>query len=234
MVLPSPSADPNFPANLNLAPLRLDGTSTAAGGDDAHGQEAAIGRYGIAGRVWEASGPLLSYLSPGNKGSPACSLFTDDDDRAPYRILELGSGQALASLHLAARLRSTDTVVLTDLPNVVPLCEQSVATWRESGEGKDGENARVVVQPLAWGEDASHLAEFGPFTHIVLCDLVSCPGLIPADGRSTSPTCIPRSSVPCSKSQSQVRCTRLTRTPTSSALRSFFHVRASFTVDIRD
>lgn len=174
MIPPAPSADPNFPSNLNIAPLLLSGTAASADGD-AHGQADAIGRYGIAGRVWEASGPLLAYLTPPpvgqpGLGNPPCSLFTS---KSPNRVLELGSGQALASLHLAARLPPSDTIVLTDLPNVVPLCQQSVETWKASGEGKGKEHAQVVVQPLAWGDDAGHLAEFGPFTHIVMCDLVS-------------------------------------------------------------
>ncbi|RSH77928.1 uncharacterized protein EHS24_003001 [Apiotrichum porosum] len=172
----APSADPNFPANLNIHPLHLLGTA-ATDGADAHNQAEAIGRYGIAGRVWEASGPLLEYLTPGGAGDPACTLFTT---LGPHRVLELGSGQALASLHLAARLRAEDTVVLTDLPNVVPLCQQSIDTWATEGEGsQQAEHANVVAQPLAWGEDASHLAKYGPFTHIILCDLVYFPHLYP-------------------------------------------------------
>lgn len=186
----APSADPNFPANLNIHPLHLLGTA-ATDGADAHNQAEAIGRYGIAGRVWEASGPLLEYLTPGGAGDPACTLFTTP---GPHRVLELGSGQALASLHLAARLRAEDTVVLTDLPNVVPLCQQSIDTWATEGEGsQQAEHANVVAQPLAWGEDASHLAKYGPFTHIILCDLVSCThkwlhGDMTHTSRSTSPT----------------------------------------------
>lgn len=173
-MLHAPSRDPNFPAFLDIRPLHLANTASAAGAD-AHAQATAIGRYGIAGRVWEASGPLLAYLTPagGVAGfepfDPPCSLF---QSREPHRVLELGSGQALASLHLAARLRPHDTVVLTDLPNVVPLCQASIDTWAREGEGAAGEHARVVAQPLAWGESAANLAPLGPFTHILMCDLV--------------------------------------------------------------
>ncbi|GMK55489.1 hypothetical protein CspeluHIS016_0205450 [Cutaneotrichosporon spelunceum] len=175
MMHPSePTRDPNFPAWLDIQPLHLANTA-AAEGADAHAQAAAIGRYGIAGRVWEASGPLVEYLTP--RGSqifdPPCSLFSP----GPHRVLELGSGQALASLHLAACLSPADTVVLTDLPNVMPLCQSSIDTWARSGEGKNG-GARVVARALAWGEKAE-LDEFRPFTHILMCDLVYFPHLYP-------------------------------------------------------
>ncbi|BEJ16289.1 hypothetical protein CspHIS471_0508940 [Cutaneotrichosporon sp. HIS471] len=173
-----PTHDPNFPAWLDIQPLHLADTASAEGAD-AHAQADAIGRYGIAGRVWEASGPLVSYLTPTPPGSkevfdPPCSLFRDE---GPHRVIELGSGQALASLHLAARLNPEDTVVLTDLPNVMPLCQSSIDTWSTSGEGKDG-GACVFARPFAWG-DKAELDEFRPFTHILMCDLVYFPHLYP-------------------------------------------------------
>jgi hypothetical protein len=240
----TPAADPNFPSNLDIHPLHLAGTACAGanGESDAHGQTSAIAKYGIAGRVWEASAGLLAYLTPGGRGVPACSLFSDPDapgssSSCPARILELGSGQALASLHLAARLPPRDTVVLTDLPNVIPLCNQSVDVWSTAGEGKEGAHARVVVQPLAWGEDAAHLSEFGPFTHVLMCDLVRIrrrrivsPGrgcgcvrarwtLADATHRSTFLTSTPRSCGLCSKSPSRPH--RSTRIKMYSAPRSF-------------
>ncbi|TXT12904.1 hypothetical protein VHUM_01305 [Vanrija humicola] len=169
----APHADPNFPPNLNIAPLHLAGTA-ATPDADAHGQAAAIARYGIAGRVWEATAALVQYLTPGAALEPACSLFGNSS--APHRVLELGSGQALASLHLASQLPRSDTVVLTDLPAVVPLCEASIAAW-SAREG--GEHARVFARPLAWGEDIDSVREFGPFTHILMCDLVYFPHLYP-------------------------------------------------------
>lgn len=173
-----PTHDPNFPSFLDIRPLHIANTA-ASEGADAHAQASAIGKYGIAGRVWEASGPLLEYLTPVSTATsskpaykpfdPPCSLFSGG---GPHRILELGSGQALASLHLAARLGPEDTVVLTDLPNVVPLCQASIDAWASDGEGSKGEHAQVVARPLAWGESAANLAEFAPFTHILMCDLV--------------------------------------------------------------
>lgn len=166
----APHADPNFPPNLNIAPLHLVGTA-ATSESDGHGQAAAIARYGIAGRVWEATAALVQYLTPGaTVFEPACSLFDGAAERPPHRVLELGSGQALASLHLASQLPAGDTIVLTDLPAVVPLCEASIAAWA-AREG--GEHAEVVARPLAWGEDAGDVLALGPFTHILMCDLVS-------------------------------------------------------------
>ncbi|WOO83862.1 Protein-lysine methyltransferase METTL21D [Vanrija pseudolonga] len=175
----APHADPNFPPNLNIAPLHLAGTA-ATSESDGHGQAAAIARYGIAGRVWEATAALVQYLTPGASAAarfePTCSLFDSAAGRPPHRVLELGSGQALASLHLASHLPPTDTIVLTDLPAVVPLCEASIAAW-SAREG--GEHAQVVARPLAWGEDAGEVLALGPFTHILMCDLVYFPHLYP-------------------------------------------------------
>lgn len=206
MLHPSqPTHDPNFPSFLDIRPLHLENTAAAAGAD-AHAQATAIGKYGIAGRVWEATARLVAYLTPTPPPSvpvsspseseapkaeteteaktkakydpfdPPCSLFSPSPSSS-HRILELGSGQALASLHLAARLPARDTVVLTDLPNVIPLCQASIDTWARDGEGRAVEGAegpaKVVALPLAWGESAAHLAPYGPFTHILMCDLVS-------------------------------------------------------------
>lgn len=155
--------DPNFPPNLNIAPLYL------AGSDDAHAQAAAIEKYGIAGRVWEASGALLAYLTPGGAFNPPCSIFTTP---GKLRILELGSGQALASLHLAAHLKPEDLVVLTDLPEVVPLCNQSIEAYANL-------KAEVVARPLAWGEGLAGLGGLTGWSHILMCDLVYFPHLYP-------------------------------------------------------
>ncbi len=81
--------------------------------------------------------------------------------------MELGSGQSVASLHLASHLDKDTTLVLTDLPEVVPLCEQSLAVKRMNLAPD------IIVAPLAWGSSSSHLAQYRPLTHIILCDLVS-------------------------------------------------------------
>ncbi|ORY35525.1 nicotinamide N-methyltransferase-like protein, partial [Naematelia encephala] len=157
--------DPNFPPNLSIKPYSIgfnDSNATAQAG--------AIDKYGIAGRVWEAGKPLLEYLTPGKDFDPPCSLFSGGHQR----VLELGSGQSVPSLRLATYLTPADLVVLTDLPNVVPLCHQAVKAHVGSIR------ARVVVEPLAWGEDASMVKRLGPFTHILCCDLIYFPHLYPS------------------------------------------------------
>lgn len=89
--------------------------------------------------------------------------------------MELGSGQSVASLHLAAQLDKEDTLVLTDLPNVVPLMQQSIDTWSETRE--DG-TCLPVAEPLGWGSSISHLKKYGPLSHIICCDLVSEVGFV--------------------------------------------------------
>lgn len=181
--------DPNFPPNLAIKPLHLDSSS----GDqiDAWKQDEAIQRYGIAGRVWhvlpisadmtsvtsheklmtrEATELLVQYLSPTSQSSaifdPPCPIFTNDKYE-PKCIIELGSGQSVASLHLASLLQPADSVVLTDLDDVMPLCNQSVASKRASVV------AQIKTAPLAWGSSTAQVKTFGPFTHIVMCDLAS-------------------------------------------------------------
>ncbi|WVQ68014.1 uncharacterized protein L199_006220 [Kwoniella botswanensis] len=157
-------SDPNFPPNLDIKPLLL--SSVADQQLEQHQQKDAISTYGIAGRVWEATRPLLEYFTPSSKFEPPCSLF---ETQRPHRIIELGSGQSVASLHLAGHLQKEDLVITTDLPEVVPLCEQSIRAWNPPSDT----HAKVIAQPLAWGQDPSHLFQFGPFTHIIMCDLVS-------------------------------------------------------------
>lgn len=57
--------------------------------------------------------------------------------------------------------------MLTDLPEVVPLCEQSIRAY---GDLK----AEVVARPLPWGEGLDGLGGLSGWTHILMCDLVSC------------------------------------------------------------
>jgi hypothetical protein len=114
----------------------------------------------------EASHALLEYFTGSSTTfDPPCSIF----QRNFNTIVELGSGQSVASLHLASQLDMDSTVVLTDLPNVVPLMDQSVATWRE---GQEDTTSHTMVEPLAWGTDIRHLEKYGQLSHIICCDLV--------------------------------------------------------------
>lgn len=110
---------------------------------------------------------LIQYFTPGASFDPPCSILSNEIGHQPRHIIELGSGQSVASLHLASHLRENDTLVLTDLPEVVPLCEQSLAVK------KGVLPPRVVAAPLAWGALSAHLDRYRPFTHILICDLVS-------------------------------------------------------------
>lgn len=154
--------DPNFPPNLDIRPLH---TQQVTEQDDPFNQHTAIEQYGIAGRVWEASRALCQYVTPGSDHDPPCSLLKP----GPHRIIELGSGQSLASLRLAGHLTNSDIMVLTDLPNVVPLCRQSIKTWQAATTQSA---PRIIAEPLPWGEGIASVRQFMPFTHMILCDLV--------------------------------------------------------------
>lgn len=112
----------------------------------------------------EATTLLLDYLDPDNQldFQPSCPIFGVN---GPRRILELGSGQAVASLRLAKSLSPGDLIVLTDLPEVIPLCKKSIE--------ESNVTCQVVAQPLGWGQGIATVQEYGPFTHILMCDLVS-------------------------------------------------------------
>ncbi|WVO23085.1 uncharacterized protein IAS62_004430 [Cryptococcus decagattii] len=163
--------DPNFPPNLDIKPLLLS-PEHPQGQVQSENQANAIATYGIAGRVWEATKPLLDYFTPSQAYEPPCSFFASS---GPHRVVELGSGQSVASLHLAAHLDPQDTIVLTDLPAVIPLCEKCIDSWRPPKI-----HAKVVARPLAWGQTTSRLREeFGPISHIIMCDLIYFPHLYP-------------------------------------------------------
>jgi hypothetical protein len=176
--------DPNFPVNLNISPLHLQPTTdSSTSTEDIWKQQDAIKQYGIAGRIWyvhfipchgpgrlisrEASHALLEYFTPSSSVfNPPCSIFNATNKNT---IIELGSGQSVASLHLAAQLDKGDTLVLTDLPNVVPLMQQSINTWKQTHT----EGVLPVAEPLGWGTDIEHLKKYGEITHVVCCDLAS-------------------------------------------------------------
>jgi methylase of polypeptide subunit release factors len=133
----------------------------------------------------EATELLMQYFTPRASFDPPCSALLTP---SPKRIIELGSGQSVASLHLAKSLAPSDTLILTDLPNVMPLCEQSAR--------KAALPVKVSPQPLAWGSSSDHLDPYRPFTHIIMCDLVSCASNR-TDARFTFPSCTPPSSTLC-------------------------------------
>lgn len=118
---------------------------------------------GIGADPREASRPLVDYLTNTDGYEPACSILQQPSQ--PKRVIELGAGQGLPSLALAEKLQSEDLVVITDLPEVMPLCRQSIETFGRC-------TAKVIAEPLAWGADTSAVRSLGPFTHVLMSDLV--------------------------------------------------------------
>lgn len=152
----------------------------------------------------DASYPILPYLcAPSDHASclfsPASTIFppvtvdSRPEGEEPITILELGSGQSMATIHLLDEFkRATDSsrsagkrrapkVFLSDLPDVLPLCRRSVERWQERHEAyQEDALAMVDVVPLSWGDLemgdrlAKQLAaEKRTLTHVLLIDLVS-------------------------------------------------------------
>jgi hypothetical protein len=83
-------------------------------------------------------------------------------------------------------MKPADLVVLSDLENVIDLCKERVSLW----EKETPHHATVTVIPLGWGSDPTAALELGPYTHILLCDLVSVMILSQLMYRSTFRTSI--------------------------------------------
>ena len=84
----------------------------------------------------------------------------------------------MASTTLAGRLGRDDLVVLTDLEEVMPLVH-AAAGGRVSG-------CRLETRPMGWGGDCGEVkGTYGPFTHVLVCDLVSA-SVQPPDHRLLS------------------------------------------------
>lgn len=150
-------ASPNFPPDLAIRPLQ----AAVFGAEDEWAQQQGIERHGIAGRVWEASLLLNRYLQRPSTASegfdPPCPLFTgrsdgEDDLRPGRTVLELGAGIGHASCELGALLSPADLILMTDLPEVVPLMEDRRARFLARRPGASA-RAEVWVRTLAWGED---------------------------------------------------------------------------------
>lgn len=106
---------------------------------------------------------MCQYLTDDSIFEPSCSLL--EPTNHPRKILELGAGQGLPSVALAEKLNTNDLVVMTDLPEVMPLCRQSIEVLGQHA-------ANIVAVPLAWGGDTTAVNAMGPFTHILMSDLV--------------------------------------------------------------
>ena len=81
----------------------------------------------------------------------------------------------------ASSSKQPDKVFLSDLPDVIPLCQASIGRWKSrKGRERDDGSVEVEAVPLAWGDLemgsrlAAQLKASGRYlTHILLLDLVS-------------------------------------------------------------
>ncbi|KAF9040971.1 hypothetical protein BDZ89DRAFT_981315 [Hymenopellis radicata] len=165
--------DPNFPPNLDIKPLYHQGDWGDAFSHKS--QTAAIEKYGIAGRVWEAAYALMLYVNPPT--GPHEWLFdppfiaADPGLPLPTVMIELGSGTGIVASVLG---RLGGAVIVTDLPEVCPLLEANLRHDSES----------LFVRPLAWGNEEHALMIEKEFlcdkslTDVICSDLVYFPELL--------------------------------------------------------
>ncbi|GAA5909524.1 uncharacterized protein JCM6883_003974 [Sporobolomyces salmoneus] len=159
--------DPNFPPNLSILPSARNHFKAASPSAETDSEEddpeQDIGTYGIAGRTWEAAYLLRQYLTPSSSNDiefdPPCPLHDSPRQSTPRKrtILEVGSGTGFLSLALAPHLRSSDTLILTDLENVCPLLEKNLSEARQRWRRKKNETtdeATCLVKPLPWGDSS--------------------------------------------------------------------------------
>ncbi|CAD6885018.1 unnamed protein product [Tilletia controversa] len=207
------STDPNFPATgLQIRPSNAATQCSKEEWDVVDSAE-DIESFGIAGRVWEAAYAARRYFREAALPShldlePMTSLFSQESDGGePITVLELGAGAGYGGLHLckclelyhAQRGRPSDStnkdvrprVLLTDLPNVLPLLERNIARAQESDKTLV-EHVDVQAWPCAWGDEAavrdifqslftskSTSTSSSPLSHILAADLVYFPELFP-------------------------------------------------------
>ncbi|ETW83399.1 hypothetical protein HETIRDRAFT_383456, partial [Heterobasidion irregulare TC 32-1] len=194
-------ANPNFPENLSISPSQhpqtiLTAPVTAADpyvshfAFDASAQAAAIEKYGIAGRVWEAAYLLTLYFN-----APPSHAFDppfDPHGASQLTVVELGSGTGIVGLKLAERLARTGTdssnlVVLTDLPEVCPLLQENLQqhaalterdVWVRALPWGSRAHADTLAEELGLRADPPSEARPRYPTHIVCSDLVYFPELL--------------------------------------------------------
>ncbi|KAI0091105.1 putative methyltransferase-domain-containing protein [Irpex rosettiformis] len=181
------SANPNFPANLDIKPLRVDGDNLAF---DEASQAEAIRKYGIAGRVWEAANALKAYIE-GTSDLEFDPPFLQTKDQ-PALLLELGSGMGVVASAIARHLTQTKFILfVTDLPDVCPLLEKNLANvirHISTVPASSHPAGSVLVRPLEWGNEqhvsqiTNELSRLSPhshyLTHIICSDLVYFPELL--------------------------------------------------------
>ncbi|KAK4105731.1 hypothetical protein N658DRAFT_417009 [Parathielavia hyrcaniae] len=96
-------------------------------------------------KTWGSSYALAQLLNEFASG-PLAHLFSPGAMSTPDEVLELGSGTGLLGLAAACIWRTS--VVLTDLPIIIPNLAHNASINREVVEAHGG---RVEVAPLTWG-----------------------------------------------------------------------------------
>jgi hypothetical protein len=96
-------------------------------------------------KTWGSSYALAQLLHEFAAG-PLAHLFVPGALSTPQEVLELGSGTGL--LGLAAACIWKTSVILTDLPTIIPNLAHNAAL---NAEVVDGQGGRAEVAPLTWG-----------------------------------------------------------------------------------
>ena len=141
--------------------------------DHARESKASADGSCTASTVWDAGIVLAAHVFA--ECRKAASKSTAPEEEA-QRLLDLGSGTGIVGLAAAAS-GSFSSVVLTDLPSVVPLLERNAA----ANAAEIGLATSVEALPLSWDDDGmlQSAAARGPFTMIVGGDLLYRPQVVP-------------------------------------------------------
>ncbi|KIY62027.1 hypothetical protein CYLTODRAFT_362083 [Cylindrobasidium torrendii FP15055 ss-10] len=160
---------PNFPPGLEIFPSSSEQLIETNGLFSSDSQTAAIQKYGIAGRIWEAAYVLLTYVNPSNTWEFDPPFYVDNETGHPMRIrgIELGSGTGIVAHALRSAQPAPEILVATDLPEVCPLLEANLHP-----------DASLIVRPLSWGNriEAMNVLEES-FAHKGLSDVI-CSDLV--------------------------------------------------------
>lgn len=140
-------------------------------------------RLGIAHQVWHASLVLTDYFNSSEAFPPTAG---GENWWAGKRVVELGAGTGIPGIFLASK---GARVVLTDLPDVLPLMKWNVeanAHLLPSPECCD-------AAPLAWGEEHEHIAR--PIDVVVASDVVYWEHLFAPLAQTLNDICSPETVV---------------------------------------
>ncbi|KAF8802486.1 hypothetical protein BYT27DRAFT_7261022 [Phlegmacium glaucopus] len=188
--------NPNFPLNLNIHPSSpityQQHSAEYVKNYSFQAQELAIRKYGIAGRVWEASYAMTFYIHPSSGFEFDPPLIDGSRNSEKITIVELGSGSGMVAFSLAKLLKpGYDRLIVTDLPEVCPLLQANLDAANLPTGSLSTNGKLVSVRPLSWGNHhdavalvSEHFTEQSaqhsvvPVTHIICSDLVYFPELL--------------------------------------------------------